>query len=146
MHGICLNLRRQITRPFSTNPSIYSIDNDATSFYHSPIFNHDTHSRQRCKKRQTKNTYIGGNGEETTLYTAIPTLPIATANNTYATNNASSPSTFRPLDFDGLPSSPILVPPPPPPPVSVLPPPGRIVMESAPVPNEAPTAIRDQNS
>ena len=84
-----------------------------------------------------------------TLITAIPTLPIAIPNKTYAINNASSPNTLLPRLLDKSLSLPIVL-------IicSVIPFSssslllllGLICILSFPVPNDAPTAIRDQNS
>lgn len=80
--------------------------------------------------------YKSGRGPIITLATAIPTLPAATANNTYATVSAPLSKVRLPLELSGLPSSPI-----------VMTSSGRgITTESEPVPKLAPTAILLQNS
>ena len=82
--------------------------------------------------------YQGIGGVMTTLAMAIPTEPAAIANSTYATVSAPRSSVCLPLELRGFPSSPIVT---------------RsssngfgITTLSLPVPKEAPTAMRLQNS
>ncbi len=84
--------------------------------------------------------YKGACGLVTTLPTAMATDPAATANNTYATVSAPLSSVLRPRELFGLLSSPIII-------ISSSSAKGEgMITESEPVPKEAPTAIRRQNS
>ena len=84
--------------------------------------------------------YKGVCGLVTTLATAMATDPAATANNTYATVSAPLSSVLRPRELFGLLSSPIII-------ISSSSAKGEgMITDSEPVPKEAPTAIRRQNS
>lgn len=73
-------------------------------------------------------TWPKSGGAVTTLKTEKPTASAAIANRAYATTRAPSPSTCLPRLLEGSPSSPMMT------------------IESFPVPKDAPTAIRRQNS
>lgn len=83
---------------------------------------------------------MGACGLITTLATAMATDPAATANKMYATVSAPLSSVLRPRELPGLLSSPIMT-------TSSLSEKGDgMITESEPVPKDAPTAIRRQNS